>query len=418
MVATDASNKQSDKQSHNVTDEFTATFGEPIERILDLNTWQDGRDLAQLYDALNLAVADSIQQEKRTQNPIRNEVFPRLRGGNDRMAPKNAGLYRVTPDEIAEVHRGLLFNGATECCDGTVASHDSLLLSVVQIGLALVAYQGNQGTWVQRMYRRDLHARYADPVDEALALLDRRSRYESNQTAGGQANHQANESEEEYAPPFTRLIRRTLMEYAERAALAHLSKAIWRMGHGNPVPTGMLLITGSSTKDLQRASLETLRLLLLDHRKFVYVVSEPADRFLLTLGNALHPLEFAITETMTRRFEGLRLIESRRAGAERDEVVAFMKEVGPQIVTGVYRTGLHAPAHVFYAHRDFACEAAMLAMADSVLQPYRGFPLLIDLADIVCGNVFDQASFKGSIQNAYAQAGEPMRYLGERETRS
>ncbi len=406
------------RQVNNTIDEFTSTFGEPIEHILDLNTWQDGHNLAQLYDALNQAVADSIEQEKRTQNPIRNEVFPRLRNGTDRMAPKNAGLYRVTPEEIAEVHRGLLFNGATECCDGTVASHDSLLLSVVQIGIALVAYQGNQGTWVQRMYRRDLHARYADPVEEAMALLDRRSRHETHQSPSGQTSGQANESEGEFAPPFTRLIRRTLMEYAERAALAHLSKAIWRMGHGNPIPTGMLLITGSSTKGLQRASLETLRSLLLDHRKFVYVVSEPADRFLLTLGNALRPLEFAITETMVRRFDALRLIESRRAGTERDEVVAFMKEVGTQIVTGVYRTGLHAPAHVFYAHRDFACEAAMIAIADSVLQPYRGFPLLIDLADIVCGNVFDQGSFKSSIQNAYAQAGEPMRYLGERETRS
>ncbi len=406
------------RQVNNTIDEFTSTFGEPIEHILDLNTWQDGHNLAQLYDALNQAVADSIEQEKRTQNPIRNEVFPRLRNGTDRMAPKNAGLYRVTPEEIAEVHRGLLFNGATECCDGTVASHDSLLLSVVQIGIALVAYQGNQGTWVQRMYRRDLHARYADPVEEAMALLDRRSRHETHQSPSGQTSGQANESEGEFAPPLTRLIRRTLMEYAERAALAHLSKAIWRMGHGNPIPTGMLLITGSSTKGLQRASLETLRSLLLDHRKFVYVVSEPADRFLLTLGNALRPLEFAITETMVRRFDALRLIESRRAGTERDEVVAFMKEVGTQIVTGVYRTGLHAPAHVFYAHRDFACEAAMIAIADSVLQPYRGFPLLIDLADIVCGNVFDQGSFKSSIQNAYAQAGEPMRYLGERETRS
>lgn len=95
-----------------------------------------------------------------------------------------------------------------------------------------------------------------------------------------------------------------------------------------------------------------------------------------------------------------------------------MQEVGSEVVTGVYRAGLHAPARVFYTHKDFACEAVALAIADSVLQPYRGFPMLIDLADIVCGNTFDQASFRGSVQNAYAQAGEPMRYLGERETRS
>ena len=44
--------------------------------------------------------------------------------------------------------------------------------------------------------------------------------------------------------------------------------------------------------------------------------------------------------------------------------------------------------------------------------------MLIDLADTVCGNVFDGASFRGSVHDAYAAAGEPTRYLGERETRA
>jgi hypothetical protein len=397
---------QEETNAQNAPDEFAAALGEPIERVLDLDTWHVGADLATLYAELNQAVAESVEQDKRTHNALRAAIIPRLRDGSDRTAPHNAGLYQITAEEVAEIHGALLFNGATECCDGTVASHDSLLLSVVQIGLALVAYQGSQGTWVQRLYRRDLRAHYPDPVQEAIELLRRRGQRDADNV-------------EETNDPLSRLIRRTLMEYAERAALADLSTACWRMGHGNPVPTGMLLVTGGSAKALLKAGMDVLRRLLLQHRRFVYVVSEPADRLLLTLGNALHPLEFAIFETLTHQFERLQeRIQSRGAAAERAEVVAFMQEVGPQIVTGVYRAGRHSPARVFYAHKDFACEAAALAIADSVLQPYRGFPMLIDLADIVCGNTFDQASFNGSVQNAYARAGEPTRYLGERETRS
>ena len=384
-------------------DAFADAFGEPIRHVLDLNTWNEGHDLATLYDRLNQMVSESVAQEKRTRDPIRQLIFPRLRNGNDRFAPKNAGLYKVTPEQIAEIHRGLLFNGATECCDGTIAAHNSLLLTVVQIGLSLVAYKGSQGTWVQRLYCRDLQVHSPDPVEEALALLERRSK--PGDTEDG-----------EERAPLNRLLRRTLMEYAERAALANLSSALWRMGHGNPVPLNLLL---PSTPELVRAGVEAMQALLLDHRRFVYVASDPADRLLLTIGNALNVLEFAIVGTLESQINAEKLAASQSGHPrERDLIQAFVRAVGPEIVSGVYRAGLNAPARVFYAHRDFACEAAALAIADSVLQPYRGFPMLIDLADIVCGNVFDQASFHGTVQNAYARAGEPMRYLGERETRA
>ena len=44
-------------------------------------------------------------------------------------------------------------------------------------------------------------------------------------------------------------------------------------------------------------------------------------------------------------------------------------------------TTLLAPPQLFYAHEDHADIAALVALADSVLQEQRGFPLLIDLAD-------------------------------------
>jgi hypothetical protein len=62
-------------------------------------------------------------------------------------------------------------------------------------------------------------------------------------------------------------------------------------------------------------------------------------------------------------------------------------------------------------------DAALIAMADSLLQPQRSFPTLIDLAHNVCSSVFGTEAFTSTIQSAYAKHGRPLRYLGERETR-
>jgi hypothetical protein len=62
-------------------------------------------------------------------------------------------------------------------------------------------------------------------------------------------------------------------------------------------------------------------------------------------------------------------------------------------------------------------EAAVIAMADSVLQEHRGFPVLIDLADTVCRTTFGRGLLKRLSNVAYAEAGEPFRYLSERQSR-
>ena len=51
--------------------------------------------------------------------------------------------------------------------------HDTLALTIYQIGVCLVSYNGQRGSWSQRLFRRDLHRSHGDPVDEAIALLER-----------------------------------------------------------------------------------------------------------------------------------------------------------------------------------------------------------------------------------------------------
>jgi hypothetical protein len=101
----------------------------------------------------------------------------------------------------------------------------------------------------------------------------------------------------------------------------------------------------------------------------------------------------------------------------KDQAERFVHECGAQILYGLYCASEHAPPYLFYAHRKHVHLAARIAIADSILRPARGFPMLIDVADATCSSAFGSAAFTGLIHDAYTQAGMPLRYLGERETR-
>jgi len=242
-----------------------------------------------------------------------------------------------------------------------------------------------------------------DPVDEALELLEKRKDRAGFDTAT-KADYLSN------------LGKRAIMTYAERAVLLKKSTAQWRMGHGNPAPYE--LMTGSGMPELLKQSLGLLQDLVA-HKRFVFVPSGPGARMLLTIGNALRPLEYAIVDTMQDSL--LRIVDRGHfTGAWKElrkPVEQFANDVGSQIVVGTYRASSMCPAYIFYAHAEHAHEAALIAMGDSTLQEHRGFPMLIDLADRVCSSVFGADSLTAPAQLAYADSGEPFRYLSERQTR-
>jgi hypothetical protein len=383
--------------------EFRVAFGEDIEQILDINTMRPGEDLAEMYWALERQVADAVEQGGRIRKRIRDVLFPSV--FTHPSAPENAGNYQIDVSTIERIHRDLLFNGNVEACDGTCLVHDTLPITIVLTGAALVSYNGNQGAWLQQLFRRDLRIGGFDPIAEAMALIERRRLRDSTDAS----------STRDRLSDFT---QRGLMSYTERAVLLHKAKAPWRMGHGHPVPHelltgGGLVINGDMP--LLTQSIDIWHKLLAEHKKWVFVTSAPADRVLLTLGDALYPLEFALVKTPLESMRNTVNGSPRRGLRARAQ--AFVEEVGPQIVIGLYRASAQAPARLFYAHRDYAHLAAIIAIADSVLQEHRGFPMLIDLADMICRITFGSETFNAMVQQAYTEAGAPFRYLRERETR-
>jgi hypothetical protein len=196
--------------------DFQQSFGEELRQILDVTTWRLGGDLAQEYPRIEREVREAIAQEDEHQRRIRTEVFPKL---VDPASAPGCGVFAANMDVLRLIHRGLLFNGGVEACDGTVQVHDTLPLTIYQIGVSLVSYAGAQGTWQQRLFRRDL--RQQGPVDLNLVfeLLQRRGQRAA-------LNHGTPSDQ------FGELARKTVMEYAERAILLWNSEAVWRMGHG------------------------------------------------------------------------------------------------------------------------------------------------------------------------------------------
>jgi hypothetical protein len=387
--------------------DFRDGFDEELSRVLDVAQWQTGWDVTRESARIDREVKEALDAETVAQRWTRENLFPRL-------FATGGGVYRVRSDVIEAVHRGLLFRGGVEACDGTVAVHDTLPLTIYQIGVSLVSYRGDQGTWHQRLFRRDLRQKLGDPFKDLTEMLERRSRRSAlnHATPGDQLGE---------------LARKTVMDYAERAVLLHHSKAVWRMGHGNPITYELL--TGGGILELMTAATKMLRELITVFRKFVFVASEPRERLLLSIGQALPPAHYALLwplDVMLRRW-----LHQRRFAVDVGDKVPwdeddwmtpaewiprFLDEIASQVMVGVYRASAAAPAHLFYAHRDHAHYAAHVVLADSLLQEHRGFPLLIDVAHHVCDGVFGR-SLEALTDTAYAAAGAPWRYFSERQTR-
>ncbi|HEU4323877.1 MAG TPA: hypothetical protein VFS21_12080 [Roseiflexaceae bacterium] len=383
-------------------DEFAAAFGESLEKTLNIDNWRVGDDIAAAHERLEREITESIAQENDLRDRIRNELFPLV--FSHPQAPRKAGYYQASPAKIESVQRGLLFNGAVEACNGISMVHDSLALTVAQIGVSAISYRGDSGTWVQRLFRRDLRLKGESPIAEVFSLLQRRA--EDPRAEGF-----------ELRDVLSKLSRRAIMTFAEHSVLLHKCSAPWRMAHGTPTPHELLTGAGlmiEGEMPLLSESLKVWRELLVKHKKWIFVLNAPAKPFWQTLGSALHPLEYAFVDTP---LSVMSEVIKHLPRPLKDEAKAFVDDIGPRIVVGIYRASKSASPRVFYAHEDCAHDAALIVIADSALREHRGSPLLLDLASQVCQTSFGAGDFEAVVQQAYVQAGAPFHYFDNREVR-
>ena len=388
---------------------FEEQFGESMLETLNVEKWRIGMDLNEEFRRIRDEVQEAEQSESSKEKEIRERFFPRLAKLEN--MPKNAGKHEAQQEEVEKIHRGLLFNGGVEACDGIVQIHDTLPLTIYQIGVSLVSYQGHQNNWGQRFFRRDLKRKGID-VDELIQFLEGRDKRDSSARLPG-------------GDQLGELVQHAYLQYVERTVLLRHSEAVWRMGHGNPVTYELL--TGGSNMDLMVLATGMLRELIEGCQKFVFVASEPRDRMLLTIGQALRPMEYAIMGTLDDRL-GTWFRQARfKVGASKkllwdqelidsaEWIPRFIERVASKVVVGLFRTTLLAPPQVFYAHEDHSEIAAHIAIADSMLR-VQGTPLLLHMAQHTCNAVFGD-SLEALAEQAYAAAGAHNRYFSGRSHR-
>lgn len=371
-------------------DDFQKAFGENFSDAIDINTWSIGANLAELYPLIESEWLQAKTDENKNQKIFRDTVFPRIKEvGNVPFA----GLHNDVNDIkqlLDKMHRGFLFNGAVTACGSIHVIFNTVPLTITQIGICLVNYERQHGSYSHRLFRRDLRFKSDDPIQEALDLIEKRR---SDDNAGDKRSAMSN------------LAVRGIKAYTERAILLEKkdAKTKWLLGNGSPAPYELMTGFWGSKKEMKDKSIELMSRMILEHQRFVYVHSCEKFPDLWTLGNALLPFEYLILgsleDDLARRVDlgGTR-------GVIRESYADFAKEVGSKIVRGIYRVSKQAQPQIFYGHIDHIRIAALIAMADSVFQLHSGSPMLLDLASNLCQMNFSKNDLFSSIQQASIKA--------------
>ncbi|RKH06397.1 hypothetical protein D7X32_05295 [Corallococcus carmarthensis] len=364
--------------------DYLASFEESLPQTLDMERWANGLELEAIMRAFREQIGGSMRKEDKLRATIRQELLPLLKTRSQ--ASKGAGVYHATEAQLKAVHEGHLFRGNVEAVYGSAVSHGTQALGITQLGIAAVGYGGSSGTFSQRLFRKDVTLQMDVPFKQAHEHIDRREPH-SCQVLWSKDG-------------LPRQAKRGIRTYAERAILVERLQAEWRMGLGNPL--AYELITGFGYRGLMDASLEMLGNLIERHQKFVFVTDKLEHRGFLSLGHSLNTGEYAILETLEAY--GEEILDGWHYDNEGlQKARAFVERYCPQVVMGLYRASNNSPPQLFYAHQEHVHFAVRVAMADSILLPEQGFPMLLDVAAMTCQSVFGEDGFQELVKDAQAE---------------
>jgi len=369
------------------TGEIENALRQTINDALNLELWQQGSSLQGLRRVQEHLVK-AIHDQKRVLGNVRKLILSEL--ARYQNAPSTAGVYRVKADDLRMARRKILLSGNTTAVRGASVAHESLVASLVSVGICLTRYDGQIRSWKNVFMRHDCDLRSGNVVEEIRAILNQRAR---RSRVGPGAKGQDG---------ITRLMRRAFQAAAERKALLEKAESGWRMGYGVPAPYELL--TGSGSMDLIDSVLPVLESLLLADRRWVFVPDNLDSLAFSTLAAALNPGELAIFQTAKATLDDI-VDGGHYSTVARAKVRKFADFAGDAIVIGGFRAGRFASPQIFFAHAEHAIHAGLVAMADAELQPHRGFPLLLELAGVSAKVGLGIDAFQSTVESAYASAG-------------
>lgn len=102
------------------SEDFSASYGEPLERTLDLETWERGENLLSVFARLEQEINLALERKDDLCRSIRQGVLPTIAARPH--APRGAGVYQTSVADLKATQHNVLFNGAVEAFTATVQS--------------------------------------------------------------------------------------------------------------------------------------------------------------------------------------------------------------------------------------------------------------------------------------------------------
>jgi hypothetical protein len=276
---------------------------------------------------------------------------------------------------IQEKVKADLMSGQVVGVDGTCADCDLIAGFQARIAIVAVNYKNNRAEYVS--YISEPFIDYAiESVKGALEFLRKKGTGQQGLTSAH---------------------IRAIMLFKERDfALSRPEK--FKMVQGDILPYE--LRTGQGRLRGLRSCLSLGRKLL-NEQNIVAVQATTNKQELRWIGNALKPGEYV------KLYDYARLLDAYLHGDDftqpahfNDEDTRmfdeFNEEVRTKFSVGVYKAKNRA--YVFYAPTTNFDLLANLILLDSRFQPLRGFPLLLDYADIICSKLFAAGDFGRTIE--------------------
>jgi len=285
----------------------------------------------------------------------------------------------------------LLFKGQVIGIDGTVARYQMLSGLRCQIGVVAVNYFNEK---IRKSYYVS-ETNLRSDTNDVIEVLKRR----------------------ELKNRISDLVIRALMLYREReVALRPEYRNAYKMLHGPLLPFELMSGLGRL-----RALYTTIKILqeIIKDPKIFSIISTSRNSDYITLGTALEPGEYLVDEKYSFGDEVADnenfMAPDRWRPREFDHVKEFLRIYASQILVGVIKIG-HRP-YMFHAHRDTFDTAAAIIARDALMQPEKGFPLLIDYADTLCSEYFPAGDFARLIRYQLAREGQLLTETEERDMR-
>jgi hypothetical protein len=266
-----------------------------------------------------------------------------------------------------------LFGESVCAIDGTHALYPMLSGIRCQIGVAATSYRNRRTEGV--VFVSEQQIKSEDTT--VLGILKRRKSGEK---------------------VISRLLIRAIMFYMERAKALERREP-WIMFNGPLVPYELRTGLGSF-----RALDPCLTICerVIDRETVVGVIADTTDDELLSLGLAMEPGEYVRVRSYKVDLDEY-LESSGLRGNDRARMGGFSDHYGVKVDVGIYRAG--ARAYLFQAHADYFDEAAKIVMRDSMFQPLRSYPLLIDYADALCSRMLSSSDFRRQLDFKLAKHG-------------